>query len=195
MASYDWGGAATGAMGGASIGNMLMPGIGTALGAGVGALGGLFGGKKGTGPSYMLFDPDKKYRESMMPMWQQNLDYDQDQLARLQRGEAPSWFTNAMPKLRDYQMQQLNNQYFGNQGQRGSSMYGRAMEEGALAGIGGRASLARAGQVSNDYANQAAGIDDMITRAQLGIMENMHNQYGAGAVGTRYKNATATPQM
>lgn len=192
--ALDWGGAMSGATGGAAMGSSLGP-WGSVLGGIGGALGGLFGGKEGTGPTYMEYDPDKQYRDSMMPLWNQNVAYDQDTMRNLQQGLLNSGMEKSLSAMEKEKRRQLYNQYFGSAGNRGGTPLGGAYEAGALSGIGPKAMNAQANKVYQDYAFNEQGIGDIYNQMRFQGLQNLQNQYGAGGAATSYKSATATPQM
>jgi hypothetical protein len=190
----DYGGAVGGALSGAQIGSMV-PGIGTLLGGIGGGLMGMFGGKKAQGPTFTEYNPDKAYRESMTPLWNQSVGYDQDVMRNLQLGQLNPGMEAALQAMQNERRRRLMQEYYGNQGQRGQSAYGRAFEAGALGGLSGRQTQAQAGQLRNEYYDKSQAIDDLINQTRFSGLQSLQNQYGAGGAATAYKRATDTPYM
>ena len=193
--AFDMGGMAGGAAGGAGLGTMIAPGIGTVLGGIGGGLLGAFGGKKGTGASFMEYNPDQQYRDSMMGLWNQNVGFDQDTLRNLQAGKLNSGMEAALQEMMANKKRLLYQQYYGNPGDRGSSFQNQAMEAAAIQGASPKSGMAAVGKLGNQYANDISSITDFYNQQKMAGLQSLQSQYGAGGAATNYKRSTATPTM
>lgn len=104
------------------------------------------------------------------PRLQQTSDYISNTMSRLGRGEAPAYYERAVPKIRERAMNNLYQNYFGNQGNRRGA-YNMALESGAVQGVGPRAGFNRAQGMMNEYTNQAQQIDQFLEQEGLNIMK------------------------
>lgn len=101
---------------------------------------------------------------------QQNTsDYLNSELQRVQSGQLPAYYQNALPGMQEAMQRRLRKTYFG--GPTDSGLYNHALEAGAVMGVGPKAGFAQAQKVSQDYADQSRQIDEYLQQQGVGLQQ------------------------
>jgi hypothetical protein len=155
IAGVTWGGLAASAAAGAG-----------AAGAGYALSGG--GGEDGmmrqgydvvTLPQYSFTEPRLRLAS----------DFVSDNISRMSRGEYPSYYGKALPKLRENMSRPNYQTYFGRPGDR-SGTVNDAMAMGAMTGLKGKTAMAPANKLLKDYADKETAIDEYLTKMGVDVM-------------------------
>lgn len=131
----------------------------------------LFGGGKKkattgvTGPQVITL-PQYSFTE---PRLQTTSDFISNNIDRMNRGEYPTYYQNALPTLRENMSRPLRETYYGRPGERTGAI-NAAMETGSITGIGPRTANAQATKQIRDYTDKESAIDEYLTKMGVDIM-------------------------
>lgn len=103
-------------------------------------------------------------------------DYVSQNLERMQRGEYPSWYDKAQPIMRQGMMRGLNESMYGRAGERTGALQ-QANDQGAILGVGPKASWAQGRKLLGDYMQKSSAIDEYLTGLGVNIMQQGEGTY------------------
>ena len=170
-------GAAGGAMMGAQTGNPYA----AAGGAVIGGLMGAFGDNEGTPAQRVnswLENPQYGWTQ---PLLEKQAGFYGSELDRIQSGQAPAYWSGLETSIRNQQQGDLNQNYFGREGERGAgTQLGMAQAQGAMLGTGPRGAQANITSTLKDYNQERSRIEDYITQLRSQSMENAYNTIPQG---------------
>lgn len=110
--------------------------------------------------------PQYSFTESNMNRLSDQLNAD---YTRLNMGQAPEYWQNALPTLRKGMSDPLYKTYYGRPGER-SGLVHQAQSAGAMTGIGPKATFAQMQKQMKDYSEQESQIDAYLTGLGVDIM-------------------------
>jgi hypothetical protein len=145
-----------------SLGTAMLLSGGIAAGGSI--LGGMMAGDGGMEQGYDIYEPEAY--EYGVPMLETQADWYNQELARLQRGELPSYLQSALPQMRQMMVDPLYRSYYGTPGDRSQSVIGAAQQAGAQMGLGAKPVMAQV----NKAAEQAAFEEQQIDKYLAGIV-------------------------
>jgi len=178
--AFSGSGAGSGAAGGAMMGAQVGGPWGAAIGGVAGGLMGGFGGKEGTPAKRVnqwLEDPSYSWTE---PLREDQAGFYGDELSRIREGRAPSYWDSLEGSIRDQQQGDLQQRYFGREGERGGSIMDTMMSAGAQTGIGPRGTQANVTKGLKDYSKERQTIENYITQLRAQEMQNAYNTIPTG---------------
>jgi len=177
--AFSGGGMASGAAGGAMMGAQAGP-YGALAGGAIGGLMGAFGDTEGTAPQRVNTWLENPQYDWTQPLLKKQAGFYSDEMDRIQRGEAPSYWGGLETSLRNQQMQPLEQSYFGREGERGGSMVDIAKSAGAMTGLGPRGTNANVTKQLRDFSQERSRIEDYISQLKSQSMENAYNTIPGG---------------
>ena len=178
--AFSGSGMGSGAAGGAMMGGQMGGGWGAAAGGVLGGLMGAFGGSEGTEAQRV-----NQWLEDPSYSWTEGLREDQagfygDELARIREGRAPSYWDSLEGSIRGQQQSDLQQRYFGREGERGGSIMDTMMSMGAQTGIGPRGTSANVTKGLKDFSKERQTIENYITQLRAQEMQNAYNTIPGG---------------
>jgi len=121
------------------------------------------GGGEGVGPQLLKL-PDY---EGFAGERNAQSQYAQNMMQRNQQGMVTQGFQDYLDPIMQNRRRQLQENFFGRPGDRSESVYGAAQQMGAMGGVGPKALMAQGRKASQDYAGQAANIEEYMNQIQM----------------------------
>jgi hypothetical protein len=132
---------------------------------------------KGGGGSPGGYDVIKQeWMPGMENLSGQQASYLSSQLQRMQEGQEPEWWSKYAPILKKRQVRGLEESMYGVPGER-KGAYAGQMEAGALAGLGGGATVSRTRPLYSEYLRRGQEIDETIAGLGANIMQQGEQTY------------------